>query len=299
MATMLQLIQQATAEMGLSVPSSVAGNTSVDTVQQLALLNAVGYEITREYQWQALSKVNAFTTGFYSKTGDVTSGSAVITGLASTTGLDTTYQVTGLGIPTNTFISSVDSATQVTLTNSATASTAGATLSFSQTKFSMPSDYDRQIDGTHWDKSQHWIMLGPETAQQWEWLTSGYISTGPRVRYRIFGGYFQIWPPQGVAHQLGFEYLANSWALSAANVAKTSLTVDTDTCIYPDRLMVLGLKHKYFQVKGFGDVYRDDYEAQLSIAKSADSGSPTLSMAPRAANVLIGWENIPDSGYGI
>jgi hypothetical protein len=25
-------------------------------------------------------------------------------------------------------------------------------------------------------------MLGPEDAQQWEWLLSGYISTGPRIR---------------------------------------------------------------------------------------------------------------------
>ncbi len=298
MATMLALIQQATAEMGLNVPASVAGNNTQDVVQQLALLNAVGYELTQGHEWQALSKVNAFTTGFYSKTGNVTSGSAVVSGIVSTTGLDTTYQVTGIGIPTNTFISSVDSATQVTLSNSATVSTTGATLSFSQTKFSMPSDYDRQIDNTHWDKTQHWQMLGPETAQQWEWLTSGYISTGPRVRYRIFGGYFQIFPPQGVAHQLGFEYIANSWALSAASVAKTSFTVDTDTCIYPDRLMVVGLKHKYFQVKGFGDVYRDEYDALLSIAKAKDAGSPTLSMAPRPSTVLIGWENIPDSGYG-
>lgn len=298
MATMLQLIQQATAEMGLNVPTFVAGNNTQDVVQQLALLNAVGYELAREHQWQALSKVNTFNTGFYSKTGDVTDNSAVITGIVSTTGLDTTYQVTGLGIPTNTFILSVDSATQVTLSQPATESTTGATLSFSQTKFSMPSDYDRQIDNTHWDKTQHWQMLGPETAQQWEWLTSGYISTGPRVRYRIFGDFFQIWPPQGVSHYLGFEYLGNGWAAAADGTVKTSFTVDTDTTIFNNRLMVLGLKHKYFQVKGFGDVYRNDYEMHLSIAKAADAGSPTLSMAPKPSSVLIGWENIPDSNYG-
>jgi hypothetical protein len=298
MATMLQLIQQATGEMGLSVPSSVAGNTTADTVQQLALLNAVGYEVQRIFEWQAMTKVNYFNTAYLSTTGTVTDGSAVVTGIPDTSTLSTLYQVTGNGINTNVFIQSVDSGTQVTLTQECTASATGETLTFSKTKYAMPSDYDRQIDNTHWDKTQHWQMLGPETAQQWEWLVSGYISTGPRVRYRIFGSYFQIWPPQGVTHLLGFEYISNTWALSTLGVPKTAFTVDTDTCIFPDRLMVLGLKHKYFQVKGFGDVYKDDYEAEMSIAKANDAGSPTLSMAPRPSNILIGWENIPDSGYG-
>lgn len=298
MATMLQLIQQATGEMGLSVPSSVAGNTTADTVQQLALLNAVGYEVQRKFEWQAMTKVNYFNTAALSTTGTVTDGSAIVTGIPDTSTLSTLYQVTGNGINTNVFIQSVDSSTQVTLTQECTASATGETLTFSKTKYAMPSDYDRQIDNTHWDKTQHWQMLGPETAQQWEWLVSGYISTGPRVRYRIFGSYFQIWPPQGVTHLLGFEYISNTWALSTLGVPKTSFTVDTDTCIFPDRLMVLGLKHKYFQVKGFGDVYKDDYEAEMSIAKANDAGSPTLSMAPRPSNILIGWENIPDSGYG-
>ena len=162
----------------------------------------------------------------------------------------------------------------------------------------MPADFDRQIDRTHWDKTQHWQMIGPETAQQWEWLTSGYISTGPIVRYRIFGNSFQIWPPQGTQHYLGFEYISKAWALSVASVAKNAFTVDTDTCVFPDRLMVLGLKHKYFQVKGLGDVYRDDYDAEFSIALANDAGSQTLSMNPRVPEVLLGWNNIPDSSYG-
>jgi hypothetical protein len=141
-------------------------------------------------------------------------------------------------------------------------------------------------------------MLGPETAQQWEWLTSGYIATGPRIRYRIFGSYFQIWPFVASAETIGFEYISNAWALSAAGVAKTAFTVDTDTCIFPDRLMVDGLKHRYFQAKGFGDIYKADYDRQLDIAFGNDAGSQTLSFAPRISGILITQANIPDSGYG-
>lgn len=296
---MLQLIQQATGEMGLNVPTSVAGNTTADVVQQLALLNAVGYELQSQYQWQAMTKIYTFTTSVLSTTGTLTSGSAVITAIPDTSTLSTLYQVTGVGINNASYVSSVDSSSQVTMSQVATASGTGVGLTFSQVKYTMPSDYGRQIDRTHWDKTQHWEMLGPETAQQWEWLTSGWISSGPRVRYRIFGSYFQIWPALGVSHLLGFEYISNTWAASAAGVAKTSFTVDTDTCIFSDRLMVLGLKKKYFEVKGFdASQYARDYQMQLDIDKAADAGIPMLSMNPRQSTLLINWNNIPDSGYG-
>jgi len=297
-STVLQLVNQAQGEMGLSVSSTVVGNTNQDVVQLLALINAVGYELTRRHQWQWTSKTNLFQTEFTTTTGTVTAGSAIITGIPSTTGLTTQYQVTGNGILTNSQIASVDSATQVTMNQEASTSGTGVSLTFSQTQYSMPSDFDRQIDRTHWDKTQHWQMIGPETAQQWEWLTSGYISTGPIVRYRIFGNSFTIWPPQGTQHYLGFEYISKAWALTAAGVAKNAFTIDTDTCIFPDRLMVLGLKNKYFQVKGLGDIFREDYDSELSIAMSTDAGSQTLSMNPRVPEVLLGWNNIPDSGYG-
>jgi len=296
--TMLQLMQQAYTEMGLSVPSTVAGNSTADVVQGLGLLNAVGYEIQRQWQWQALTKVYIFSTPYTTTTGTLTSGSAVITAIPSTSGITTDYQVTsGTGIPNASYVYSVDSGTQITMTLEASASGTAQTITFSQTKFSLPSDWDRQVDGTHWDKTQHWMMIGPISAQKWELLTSGYISTGPRVQYRIFGGKFQIWPAQASDHQLGFEYMSNAWATSAGGTAKTSFTVDTDTCIFPDRLMVLGLKRKYFEAKGFNPIFDRDYMMELDNAKSNDAGSPVLSMNPRPTSVLISWNNIPDSNF--
>lgn len=63
--------------------------------------------------------------------------------------------------------------------------------------------------------------------------------------------------------------------------------------------MVLALKLKYFETKGFETtaLFRD-YNMQLEVAKSADGGTPNLSMAPRMSTALIGWVNLPDSGYG-
>lgn len=303
-STLLQLVDQAAAEMGLAIPTSVINNSQADVLQLLYLTNAVGYELQRQHQWQAITKEYTFASVFYSYTGTTTSGSTSITGLSSTTGLTTNptyFQVTGTGINNFTMLVSVNAGASTAVMSQAATASGTVTLTFSQVQYAMPSDYDRLIDRTDWDKTQHWEMLGPETAQQWQWLKSGYISTGPRIRYRVLGQLFQIWPALGAAHTLGFEYVSNQWVVltAATQPTKASFTVDTDTCIFPDRLMVLALKLKYFEIKGFETtaLYRD-YMMQLDLAKAHDAGSPTLSFAPKASSILVGYENIPDANYG-
>jgi len=43
---------------------------------------------------------------------------------------------------------------------------------------------------------------------------------------------------------------------------------------------------------------QQDYNRYLSVAKANDKGSATLSFAPYPSKVLIGYANIPDTGYG-
>ncbi len=296
---MLALVQQVTGELNLSVPTYVIGNTSQDVQQVLALMNAAGYELTKEYDWQALEKEYRFYTQYVATTGNTTANSYVITGIPSTTGLTTQYSITGTSVNQDTYVTTVDSATQVTMSQTASTTTSGGTVNFSQTIYDLPSDFETITDRTQWDKTKHWEMLGPEDAQQWQWLKSGYISTGPRVRWRILGNTFQIWPPMTTTEYLGFEYRSKGWALSATNVVKNSFTADTDTTFFDDRIMVLYTKLKYFQVKSFDTTaLQQDYQRYLSIVKANDKGSATLSFAPYPSKVLIGYANIPDTGYG-
>ncbi len=296
--TMLELVQQVTNELGVATPTSVAGNTNQDVIQILALMNANGYEFLRRHAWRELTKQNAFYTQYITTTGTWTTAARTIT-MASTAGLDTTYQVQGTGINQNTYIVSVDSGTQVTVNQDFSASAAGATAYFQKIKYSLPSDYESLVPRTMWDKSKHWEMLGPEDAQQWEWLLSGYISTGPRIRWRLLGAYFQIWPGMSTAEYLGFEYRSKGWAQAADGTVKNSFTADTDTCIYPDRLMVNATKLKYFEAKGFDTTaMMRNFLTEMEAAKALDMSSANLSLAPRPGTVLIGYDNIPDSGYG-
>ena len=167
-STMLQLV--VTNELGVSTPTTVASNTNQDVIQILALMNAAGYEFLRKHDWRQLTKQYTFTTVYTQTTGNVTLNTYTITGIPSTAGLDSTYQVVGNGISNACYIESVDSATQVTVNLPSTGTYTGATITFEKVKYALPSDYESTVPRTHWDKSKHWEMLGPESAQQWEWL---------------------------------------------------------------------------------------------------------------------------------
>jgi hypothetical protein len=298
-STMLQLVQQVTAELNLAVPSYVAGNPSQDVQQILALMNRAGYDLVKEYDWQALELEYRFYTTAVTTTCDTTAGTQVLTAIPSTTGLDNTYSIVGTAIPQDTYIDTVLGSTSVSTTQQSSSTTTGGSVTFSKTIYDLPPDYETITDNTHWDKTKHWQMLGPVDAQQWQWLKSGYISTGPRVRWRILGNTFQIWPPYNTQEYLGFEYRSKGWVRNAANEVKNSFTVDTDTAVLDDTIMVLATKLKYFQIKSFDTTaLQQDYMRYLSIAKANDKGSATLSFAPQPSAVLIGWANIPDTGYG-
>ena len=252
----------------------------------------------RRADWRELTRQHTFYTEATTATGSWVDGVAVITGLASTAGLDTTYQVQGNGIPNATYITSVG-ATTVDINYQPTATVVNGEVIFQKVKYDLPVDYYSTVNRTHWDKSKRWEMLGPESPQQWEWLLSGYISTGPRIRWRLLGQYFQIWPGMNAGELLGFEYRSKGWAYNASGIVQNSMTADNDTCIYPDRVMVLATKLKYFEAKGFDTtaLYRD-YLMELEAAIAQDTAAANLSFAPRPGTVLIGYDNIPDSGYG-
>jgi hypothetical protein len=296
---MLQLVQQVTAELNLAVPSYVIGNPSQDVQQILALMNRAGYDLVKEHDWQALELEYRFYTTAITTTCDTTNGTYLLNNIPSTTGLDSTYSIVGTSIPQDTYVDNVINSTSLTTTQLASATSVGGTVTFSKTIYPLPPDYETITDNTHWDKTKHWQMLGPVDAQQWQWLKSGYISTGPRVRWRILGNTFQIWPPYNTQEYLGFEYRSKGWVRNAAGDVLNYFQNDSDTTVLDDSVIAILTKLKYFQIKSFDTTsLQQDYMRYLNVAKANDKGSATLSFAPAPSAVLIGWANIPDTGYG-
>jgi hypothetical protein len=299
--TMLTMVQQVAAELNLAVPTYVVGNTSQDVSQILALMNGSGYDLLKEYEWQALQVQYRFYTQSLTANATTVNGSYNLTFEAGTdlSAVTSQWQLTGYNIPQDTYVVSANNTTKVVVMSQMATGSGVQSVVCAQTAYDLPDDFETITDRTQWDKSKHWESLGPESPQQWQWLKSGYISTGPRIRWRILDNQFQIWPVMNTNEYLGWEYRSKGWARAADGTVKNSFTADSDTTVFDDRLMVLFTKMKYWGIKGFDTtVVSQDYQRVLSIAKANDKGAPNLSFAPYPSKVLIGYANIPDTGYG-
>ena len=294
-STLLSMVQDAANELGLKAPSSVVGSSNATSIQLLALFNRVGKQLYTEDDWQFLFQEHRFQTVFYQYTGDVTAGSTTISNLSSVTGLSTDFMVTGTGLMQDTWITSVG-ANSVTLNIPSSQTAAGVTFTFGQALYSVPSDYDRIVNKTEYNKTNRWSIIGPKSAQEWQWLKASYITTGPRMRFRIVDDKIALWPMPTSAVTLGFEYVSNAWVTGSDG---TKFTSDSDTCKFPDNLMVMGAKMRFLEAKGLDSSAEASYfQRELSKFKAQNAGADTLSMAPRTAGMMITQSNIPDQNFG-
>lgn len=298
MATLLSNIQDVCLELGLPVPNAVATSNDDQTLQLLALMNRVGTMLTTEFDWQFLSKEHRFQTEYYQYTGNSTLDSNQLTGMSSIANLSSDFMVIGNGVMQDTYVTNASSTT-VTMNIPATGNYTGQTYTFGRTNYIMPSDYQRMVDKTQYNKSNRWSVIGPKDAQEWQWLKASYVTTGPRMRFRIIGNKFVIWPMPSAKLVLGFEYQSNSWVNGSNGTAKQKLTADDDTALFPDNLMVLGTKLKFFEIKGWDTTNMvNDFVRELNKFKAQNSGADTLSIAPKYPDILLTQNNIPDTGYG-
>lgn len=301
--TLLQMVQAAEAELGLSQSSAAISSTELQPQQFAALANRLGDTLMRRLSWTALEKEYVLSIVAPTvTTGNTLSGSRVVTNIPSTAGLSSYYSMTGSGIQQAARIATVDSGTQITMNEPANATATGVTLTFSQDTYALPADFQNFVDRTQWDRSRRWELRGPMSPQEYQWIVSGIVATGPRRRFRQKDSTFIMWPPpssQDTPAILSFEYLSDYWAADSGGTAKRRFTADTDTCVWPDELMVMGLKWMFFQAKGFEyTLLRKEFESVLEIASGQDGGAPTLDMSRRKYPIFISPANVPDAGFG-
>lgn len=295
--TLLQLIQQVCDELAINRPSLVVGTNDPQTRQMSALLYRLGNDLVRQFEWQRLNKEHILQTVAYNTTGTTTQGSNVITGIPDTSALTTQFGIAGVGIEPFAQITSVDNANQVTMTMPATAS-GTVSLQFSQVQYNLPSDWDREIPQTEWDRTNRWPLMGPQSAQDWQSFKSGIVYAGPRERFRIIGNTYAINPPPPNGLVFGFEYISKAWVYSPAGVAQTAFNSDSDTFIFTDSLLITGLKVQFKQAKGLDSSFDlAEFRSLLESNKAQDKSFPRLSLSPLGTSVLLTTMSLPDGNF--
>lgn len=299
------------------VPSSVAGATDAQTVQMLALLNAVGADLLTRHEWTALQTQAIITVEApMVTTGNTFDGGAAVYNVPTfPSGPATSYLVIGNGFPTSTRVVSAGSVvpfsdTTIITDTPATETQTAADIVISRDTYEVPEDFITFVNDTQWDRGNHWKLVGPMSPQMDQWQRSGIVATGPRRRFRQVGRnneVFRLWPPPAQNDTPGplvYEYLSSYWvqsdpALSSGvSTPKGSYTADGDISVFDDRLLIEGLKWRFFAAKGF------DYTSQLSlwnnqlqVAMARDGGAGILPLNRRRFPFLISPAQVQDGNW--
>jgi len=299
--TLLELVDQVSGELGLTQPTSVIGSANNQTQQLLALCQRLGKDLVRDFEWQRLVKAYIWQTEIAtSTTGTITAGSSVITAIPTTAALQVGNVITGTGQAPYAEILTIDSGTQVTLNSPVTTSTASVSMTFAKQDYPLPSGYDRMISDTNWDRTDHWRNLGTKSSQDWQFLQGGIISIGPRERYRIYNNKFRIFQALTTVYNFSFEYVSNYWvcATGSGEGTKAAFTLDTDTSVFPDDLMMAGLKFYFLKAKKLDyGIELGEFTRALSYNKAQDVPVPSMSLAPVGMNQLVGPWSVQDGNW--
>lgn len=299
--TLLELVDQVSGELGLTQPPLVIGSTNNQTIQLLALAQRLGKDLVRDFEWQKLVKAYIWQTqNAVSTTGNITANSKIITNIPSTASLQVGNVITGTGQTPYAEILTIDSSTQVTLNAPVTTSTASVSMTFAKQDYDLPSGYDRMISDTNWDRTDHWRNIGTKSSQDWQFLQGGIISIGPRERYRIYNGKFRIFQALTTVYNFSFEYVSNYWvcATGSSEGTKAQFTADTDTSVFPDDLMMAGLKFYFLKAKKLDyGIELGEFTRALSYNKAQDVPVPSMSLAPVGMNQLVGPWSVQDGNW--
>lgn len=176
------------------------------------------------------------------------------------------------------------------------------TLIAGQTDYALPTDLAYFRDQTQWDTVNHWPLLGPKSAQEWAWLKNSSVASLPRMRYRIQGNLFKVFPvpPVGTTQTFYMEYISNWWVgtFSGSPGEKSTISLDTDIVMYDPWLMVKYLKLKFYELKGFNTAaVLSDFKRVFDALTGQDVGGEKLNLAPQVQPPYIGAWSIPDGSW--
>lgn len=180
------------------------------------------------------------------------------------------------------------------------------TLVGDQEDYSLPADLGYFVDQTQWDVDNHWPLLGPKSAQQWAWLKNSFVASLPRMRYRIQGNKFKVYPvpPVGTTDSFYMEYVSNLWVAVDADPAtlptKSAITANADVIWYDPWVLVKFVKLKFYELKGFATVgVRAEFARVFDAVTGKDTGAEKLSLSPDFQTPYVGPWSIPDGSWSV
>jgi hypothetical protein len=147
------------------------------------------------------------------------------------------------------------------ITEEHTFSTANGTSSYS-----IPSDFDRIVKNTVFNRTRNRRMLGDLTAEQWQEIQSS-LSTRVDPAFRFRGGAFLISPTPSAIETVAYEYVSKNWCESSGGTDQSAWAADTDVAFLDEELITLGIVWRFKSKNGFDYAEaKENYEIEVNNA---------------------------------
>lgn len=163
----------------------------------------------------------------------------------------------------------------------------------------VPSDLDRFIPETFYNRTRKRQVIGPLSPQEWQ-AQLAITATVVYDTFRQRGNDILMIPTPPAGDTYAYEYVSKNWCTSAAATNQAAWTADSDVARIEEELFILGLVWRFRQAKGFdyAEAFRS-YETQVTQALARDGDKRTLNFAnqrlfdvPRYPGVVEGSWNL-------
>lgn len=151
-----------------------------------------------------------------------------------------------------------------------------------------PFGYEGVILRSFFDRSQQLEVFGPLSEAEWQ-LHKATRVTGPYLQYMISAGKLHLSGALNPGHEMAFTY-HSSWSVKdQSGTFKQLFSADTDTCLFPDKLLLAGLAWKWKSEKGLR--YAEDfrrYETLKANIKGREGSQRAISMSDESTGFQPG-----------
>lgn len=148
----------------------------------------------------------------------------------------------------------------------------------------IPSDFDRFVNETFFNRTQKKPVDGPLSPQDWQFAQSVVAQTITES-FRKRGTDLLITPTPNGTDTYAYEYISTQWCESSGGTDQSAWAADTDTGILSEDLMTLGVIWRFLRAKGFdyAEALRT-FEMRLAHEITKDGGKRALNFARRSNN---------------
>jgi len=168
--------------------------------------------------------------------------------------------------------------------------------------YALPSDFDRLVLETSYNRSDNDILTGPISSSEYQLVNHGMATTGTTEKFRLKAASnalkFELDPTPSSTQTIGFEYVSNQFCQSSGGSGQAAWAADTDTGILDETTMEMGITWRFKAAHGldFAEDFRQ-YQLEVRQAVARNGSSPVLQLDD--ARKLIVGPYQSDGNYGI